>query len=93
MTDRAFLRELAEADNADVRQEWVEPLRMAANIITNNAAVWGIETRMPEALQGAARQTAEQLLQLAAALCGHDRVSSDGTCRYCERPVPEWPNV
>lgn len=94
MADRALLRKLAESEDADVRQEWVEPLRMAAQILTGNAAAWWhIEVTVPEALQGSVQKTAGQLLELAAAFCDHSRITPGGTCRYCEKPLPGWPNV
>ena len=74
--------------DGNYRCRLVELLREAAAIIKNGGVTWCSTEPHPMPIQPRMKMT-RRLTALAAHLCDHDRVNTDGSCRYCSTPDVE----
>ena len=78
---KLVLQDLQE--NADYRAHFVETLRASAAMLRGT----GVAGTLSEGARvRVSYQAAQELLEVAARLCDHARVT-DGRCRYCEAVI------
>src|SRR5690349_21170921 len=74
----------------DFRAHLVEDLRAAASFLTGEDPMYG-HAACAEVRAQVAAKIARRLLDYAAQTCDHARVTSEGTCRYCEVRIDSPP--